>query len=191
MACLIDGLADRVTLVAVACLINRLANVAGNVTVACLIDGLTDVARDGAVACLIDGLADRVTFVTVTGFVNVPRAGHRYGFCALVIDRFHARVLLCFPHNFLNRMTLWTTSAPSCDEITTRRTRRSLTTAKSARSEQSRCQNSAVQQHGNCNRGSQHEPFHCLYLDSSEERNLGAQQAHLPGLLFDDLNCMT
>ena len=40
----------------------------------------------------------------------------------------------------------------------------------SARFEQSRIRISAVQQHSNCNRGSQHEPFHCLYLNTSDER---------------------
>lgn len=117
---LIDWFADRVALLTIACLVNRLANSAGHVTIACLVNGLADVACDGLVAGLIDRLANRITFITVACFINVLCARYRHRFCALVIDRLHARILLCFPHNFLHSLTLWTASTTSCDEITTR-----------------------------------------------------------------------
>lgn len=119
MAGLVDWLANRVTLFTVARLVDWLAHMACDVAVAGLIDRFADVAGDRAVAGLIDRFANRVTLITVAGLVDVPRARYRHGFCALVIDRFHARVLLCFPHNFLNSVTLRTASASCRDEIAT------------------------------------------------------------------------
>ena len=180
VAGLVHWLADRVALFAVAGLINRLTDMARHFAIAGLVHRLADVACHRSVTGLIHRLANRVAFVAITGLVDIPGAGNRHRFGALVIDRLHARVLLCFPHGFLNSVTLRTASAPSSDEITTWRTRRSSTSTITARFEQSRFRNSAVQQHGDCNRGSQHEPFHCLYLDSSEERDISARQAHFP-----------
>ena len=120
VASLVDWFADRVTLVTIASLVNRLTDSAGDVTVASLIDRLADVTCHSLVTGLIDRLANGVTFVTVACFMDVLRARNRNRFCALVIDRLHTSILLCFPHNVLHSLTLWTASTTSCDEITTR-----------------------------------------------------------------------
>ena len=119
VAGLVHWLADRVTLFSIAGLINRLTHMAGHFAIAGLINRFADVACHRSVAGLIDRLANRVAFVAITGLVDIFGAGNRHRFGALVIDRLHARVLLCFPHGFLNSVTLRTASAPSCDEITT------------------------------------------------------------------------
>lgn len=120
IAGLIHRLAGSAANVSIAGLIHGLANAASNVAVTRLIDGLTDIASYCAIARLIDRLADRVTFVTVAGRIHVPLARDRIGFRALIVHRLHARVLLCFPHDVLNRVTLRIASTASCDEVTTR-----------------------------------------------------------------------
>lgn len=120
VAGLIHWLADRVTAVAVASLVAWLANAAGHVTVASLINRLADVVRAGLVAGRIDRLADRVAFVTIAGFVDVLRASDRNGFRALIVNRFHAGVLLGFPDNFLlHGATLRICSTASCYKVPT------------------------------------------------------------------------
>ena len=74
MAGLIHGLADRIALFAIAGLIDGLAHTAGDIAVAGLIHRLAGGARDGAVAGLIYRFADRVTLITVAGFIDVPGA---------------------------------------------------------------------------------------------------------------------
>lgn len=106
VAGLINRLANRVAYVAVAGLVARLANLAGHITVAGFVHRLANVVGAGLVAGRVDRLADRVALVTVAGFVDVLGAGDWDGFCALVVHSLHAGILLSFPDDFLNRVTL-------------------------------------------------------------------------------------
>ena len=165
VAGLVNGLANRIAAFTVAGLVTRLANFAGHVAVARFVHWLADVVGAGLVAGRVDRLANRVAFITVAGFVDILCAGHRNGFCALIVHSLHAGILLSFPDDFSHSLTLWTTATLGCHEVTAWRTRGCWTAGIATPSEQTCHQNTAVQQQNDCSSGSQHEPFHCLYLD--------------------------
>jgi len=120
VAGLVDRLTDSVAAVAIASLIAGLANAAGHITVARLVNRLTDVIGAGLVTGLVDRLADRVALVTVAGFIDVLHARDRNGFGALIVNGFHAGVLLGFPDYFLlHGATLRICSAASGYKVTT------------------------------------------------------------------------
>ena len=162
IAGLVHGFADRVANIAVARLIDGLANTACHVAVARLVDGLADRVRTRFVAGLVNRLTNRVAFVTVAGFVDVFDAVHWSGFSAVIEDRLHAVVLLGFPDDLLLHAAVCRSTAAGGDEISAGRTCGRGTAEKSARTEQTGHQYSAVQQYRNCSSGSQHEPLHCL-----------------------------
>jgi hypothetical protein len=135
IACLIHWLADGVANIFVACLIHWLANATGHVSVAGRVDRLADIVSAGLVACLVDRLANRVALITVACFINVLCAGHRNGFCALIVHCLHAGILLRLPDGFLYRLTLRSTSAPSCHKIPAWRKRGCWSTSEATPSE--------------------------------------------------------
>lgn len=162
IAGLVNWFADCVADVAIAGLVDRLSYAAGDVAIAGLVDGFADRVIACFVAGLVDRLANGIAFITKAGFVDVFDTAHRFGFGAVVEDRFCAVVLLGFPHDFLLHAAVCGSTATSGDEITAGRACGRRTAEESARTEQTGHQNSAVQQYRNCSSGSQHEPIHCL-----------------------------
>jgi hypothetical protein len=162
VAGLVDRLADVVANVFVAGLVVWFANIAGDCLVAGLVDRLADLLLNATVVSFIDRLADGVTFVSVAGVVHVACAGYRNRFCAAVIDRLHARVLLLFPDNFADGAVLWSASASYRGEIIALTACGGRAVRKTASSAQAGRHKTAVQQYGNCSSGSKYEPSHCL-----------------------------
>ena len=110
MASLVNRLADVVTNVFVAGVVDWLANVAAHFFVAGVIDRLAHIVSACLVMSFVNRLAHRVTLVTIAGFIDISRAAHGNCFCALIVNRLCAGVLLLFPNHFANGLVLRSTS---------------------------------------------------------------------------------
>ena len=122
VAGLVDRLANGAADIAVTGLVAGLANRAADFLVAGLEAGLADRATDVAVARLINGSAGRVALIAVTCFVNIPCAGHRELFGALIINRAAASDGPLIVDRFTNRLVAGSAAALRCTVVSTRST---------------------------------------------------------------------
>ena len=158
---LVAGFADGVTHVSMTRLVTRLANVAGDGAIARFLHRPANPLLHTPIFGLVHRLADGVALVAVARLIHVADALDRNALGALIVHCLHTGVLLLFHDNLSHRPILRRATLCS-SKVTAVVTGLGRAVRKTASSAQPGHHQTAVQQHGNCSSGSNHEPSHRL-----------------------------